>query len=82
MTKFEQNKIAAGFTLIEVLIAITVFAIGILAVITMQTSGVSGNARAQRISNATSKAADQMEILLSTAYSARSEEHTSELQSH
>lgn len=65
-----QNKNSAGFTLIEVLISITVFAIGILAVITMQTSGVSGNARAQNISEATNQAADQVESLLNTPYSA------------
>ncbi len=66
----KQNKQSAGFTLIEVLISITVFSIGILAVITMQTSSVSGNARAQDISEATNLAADQMETLLNTAYSA------------
>ena len=65
-----QNKKPAGFTLIEVLISITVFAIGILAVITMQTSGVNGNARAQNISEATNLAADQVESLLNTPYSA------------
>ncbi len=66
----KHNKHPAGFTLIEVLISITVFAIGILAVITMQTTGVSGNARAQNISEATNLAADQVEDFLNTAYSA------------
>ncbi len=70
MINIKQHKTSAGFTLIEVLISITVFAIGILAVITMQTTGVSGNARAQNISEATNLAADQVESLLNTAYTA------------
>ncbi len=70
MTNIKQHKQSAGFTLIEVLISITVFAIGILAVITMQTTAVSGNARAQNISEATNLAAGQVEILLNTAYTA------------
>jgi type IV pilus assembly protein PilV len=63
------TKNSAGFTLIEVLISITVFAIGILAVITMQTSGVLGNAKAQTISEAVNQAAEQVETLLNTSYS-------------
>ncbi len=70
MTNNKQRKHPAGFTLIEVLISITIFSIGILAVITMQATGVSGNARAQNISGATNLAADQVEVLLNTAYSA------------
>ncbi len=69
MTNSKQHKQAAGFTLIEVLISITVFAIGILAVITMQTSAVSGNAKAQNISEATNLAANQVESMLNTSYS-------------
>ena len=57
-----------GFTLIEVLIAITIFAIGILAVVTMQTTSVFGNAKARQISEETSWASDQMEKLLGQNY--------------
>ncbi len=63
-----QTQKSAGFTLIEVLIAMTVFSVGILAVITMQTTGVSGNAKAQTISKATNIAADRMEILMNLSY--------------
>ena len=57
-----------GFTIIEVLIAITIFSIGILAVVTMQTTSVNGNAKARHISEETSWAADQMEQLLAQDY--------------
>jgi len=57
-----------GFTLIEALIAMTVFSIGILAVITMQTSSVNGNAKARYITEAANYASDRMETLLGTDY--------------
>ena len=57
-----------GFTLIEALIAMTVFSIGILAVITMQTSSVNGNAKARYITEAVNYASDRMETLLGTDY--------------
>ncbi len=57
-----------GFTLIEALIALTVFAIGVLAVISMQTTATSGNARARYLSEATSWAVDRMEIILNLDY--------------
>ncbi len=63
------NDPAAGFTIIEVMIAMVVFAIGILGVVTMQTSSVSGNAKARYISEAANYAADRVEILLDTDYS-------------
>ena len=37
-----------GFTLIEVMIAVAVFAIGILSLSVMQTSAINGNASANR----------------------------------
>jgi len=39
----------SGFTLIEVLIALTVFAIGLLALAGMQITGIQGNSSAQSI---------------------------------
>ena len=39
-----------GFTLLEVLIALTVFAIGLLALAGMQITGIKGNATAQSVS--------------------------------
>ncbi|MDD5759002.1 MAG: prepilin-type N-terminal cleavage/methylation domain-containing protein [Desulfobulbaceae bacterium] len=59
-----------GFTIIETLIAITIFAIGILAVITMQTTSMGGNGHARQLTEETSWAADQMEQLMSLTYAA------------
>lgn len=57
-----------GFTLIEVLIAITVFAIGILGVAAMQLSSVKGNSSALDLTEAVNVAQDQMETLLALDY--------------
>ena len=57
-----------GFTLLEVLIAVAVFTIGILSVNAMQISSIKGNSTANRISEATTWAADRMEILFGFDY--------------
>lgn len=57
-----------GFTLIEVLIAITVFSIGILAVALMQSHSTSTNARAMAITHATTLAAEKVEELQGLDY--------------
>ncbi len=54
-------KNQAGFTLIEVMIAIILFAIGILGVATMQTTATGGNAVAMTITELTTVAAQRME---------------------
>ena len=58
-----------GFTLIEILIAITVFAIGILAVAKMQITAVKGNSFANNLSKATTLAQNRMEKLIGLPYS-------------
>lgn len=58
----------AGFTLLEVLIAVTVFAIGILAANAMQLTSVSGNSAANLISESAAWATDKTEELLSLPY--------------
>ena len=57
-----------GFTLIEVLIAMTVFAIGILGVAAMQLSAIKGNSFASGMTEATTLAQDKMEELIMIAY--------------
>lgn len=57
-----------GFTLIEILIAITIFAIGMLAVASMQVSGIHGNATANVLTGAAARAADTLESLLIRPY--------------
>jgi len=57
-----------GFTLIEVLIVIAIFSIGILAVATMQMTSTKGNASARRITEATALAENQIEYLMQLPY--------------
>jgi prepilin-type N-terminal cleavage/methylation domain-containing protein len=53
-----------GFTLIEVLIAISIFAIGLLAVAAMQTSAIRGNFSAGRLTEVNTWGMDKLEELM------------------
>ena len=57
-----------GFTLIEVLIALTIFSIGILGVGTMQISSLSGNASANNSTQGSTWAVDRVETLMRLPY--------------
>ena len=57
-----------GFTMIEILIAISIFAVGMLAVATMQVSGIHGNATAKTLTSAAAWAADRLESLMVRPY--------------
>ena len=57
-----------GFTLIEVLIVLAIFSIGILAVAAMQVTSTKGNASARRITEATALAENQIENLMQLSY--------------
>ena len=59
-----------GFTILEVFIAISVLAIGILAVASMQVSAMWGNNFAARQTEGTTIALDRMEKLMSLSYQA------------
>lgn len=66
MSEYRFSNIIAknlqqGFTIIEVLVAIAILTIGILAMVTMQATSIKGNATANRISEATTWGADQVE---------------------
>ena len=63
----KSNK-EKGFTLLEVLIAISIFSIGILAVGTMQISAINGNASARTHTEAVTWAADRVERLMGLPY--------------
>ncbi|MGD9244039.1 MAG: prepilin-type N-terminal cleavage/methylation domain-containing protein [Desulfobacterales bacterium] len=58
-----------GFTLIEVLIAVSIFAIGLLAVAVMQTSAIKVNSSAAKITTSMTWAQDKMEELMALSYS-------------
>lgn len=57
-----------GFTLIEVIVALVVLTIGILAVNAMQTVSVRGNASANRLTTAATWATDRAEVLFNLEY--------------
>jgi type IV pilus assembly protein PilV len=65
--KFNINN-EKGFSLIEILIAVTVFAIGILAVGKMQMTAINANFFASGITEATTLAQDKMEGLICLSY--------------
>ncbi|RLB06740.1 MAG: hypothetical protein DRG59_07420 [Deltaproteobacteria bacterium] len=57
-----------GFTLLEVLIAIVIFALGILAIGNMQLASVQTSSLANRLTEASIAAQDQIEKLLGASY--------------
>ena len=57
-----------AFSLVEVLIAIAIFSIGILAVVSLQVSSMNLNASSRRLTEATALASERMERLLTVPY--------------
>jgi type IV pilus assembly protein PilV len=53
-----------GYTLIEVLMAISLLAVGMLAIASLQTSGIRVNANARHITTRTTWAQDRIEKLM------------------
>ena len=67
---FSQNRIKAqsGFTLVEVMIAISILTVGLLGVATMQMSAIRGNGFSNDTTTALALAEEKMEQLLSLSY--------------
>jgi len=63
-----EKKADHGFTIIEVLMAISIFAIGILGVAAMQMASVKGNASARGVTDIATWAADRVEKLMALPY--------------
>ena len=57
-----------GFTLIEILIAMVIFSVGILGVAKMQIAGINGNATARGVTDIVVQATDQIELLMLLPY--------------
>jgi prepilin-type N-terminal cleavage/methylation domain-containing protein len=58
-----------GFSIIEVLVALAIFTIGILGVAAMQLASVKGNTSGRGVTDITTWAADKIEDLISLPYS-------------
>jgi prepilin-type N-terminal cleavage/methylation domain-containing protein len=65
MDKIKNDK---GFTLLEVIFAVSILAVGILAVASMQVSSIRGNAFAWRTTEASTVAMGQIERLMDLSY--------------
>ena len=59
-----------GFTLLEVIIAISILTVGLLAVASMQIMAISGNSTAYRLTEATNRTQVKLEQLLGLPYNA------------
>lgn len=57
-----------GFTLIEVLIAVTIFAVGLLAIAALQTSAIRMNSTGGRLTELSTLGIDRLENLMSLPY--------------
>lgn len=68
MKKKDSEKAESGFTLIEVVIALAIFSIGILAVFSLHISSIGGNAVARGVTENVTAAAAKVEELMATDY--------------
>lgn len=66
-----QMQAQAGFTLIEVTIAIIILGIGLLALATMQATSLKGNVTANQVSVSSNWAANRIERIMTLAYDHR-----------
>lgn len=64
----EDHKPTAGFTLLEVIIAIAILSYGLLAVAAMQMGAINGNSLAYKLTERTTLAQDKMEELMGLSY--------------
>jgi type IV pilus assembly protein PilV len=64
----EKQSREAGFTLLEVIIAISILTVGLLAVASMQTAAIRGNDAAYRITESATWAQDRLEFLMALPY--------------
>jgi type IV pilus assembly protein PilV len=67
-TSIEKLKKDQGFTLLEVLIAISIFAVGMLAIAAMQTSAIRVNSSAGQITELSALGMGKLEELMGVDY--------------
>ncbi len=68
MNRMRLTDSHGGFSLIEVMIALTILAVGLLGIAVLQVTAVKGNAWANEAVIATQYAQDQMEIFHRSAF--------------
>jgi type IV pilus modification protein PilV len=66
LSKIKHNE--QGFTLLEIIIAISILSIGLLALASLQLASIRGNAFASGVTEGTTLAADRIEKLLALPY--------------
>lgn len=64
-----RGKRGGGFTLLEVLITLTILAVGFLAVAKMQIAGLVGNSMAMDLTSGTTYGEDRLEMLMGLPFS-------------
>ena len=64
----KRIKREGGFTLVELLIAVSILSAGLLALGSMQVSAISGNAHSANLTQGSTLAADRLEKLLALPY--------------
>ena len=67
-TKMRKGSKEKGFTLLEVIVAISILTFGILAVASMQASSIRGNSFASGVTEGTTWAGDEVEGLMALPY--------------
>ncbi len=72
MIKFKQKQgerdSEAGFTLLEVIAAVSILTVGLLAVASMQTAAIQSNDKAYRVTEGTTWAQNRLEYLMALPY--------------
>jgi len=72
MKAINQKKHAAkghdGFTLLEVMAALAIFLLGIMAIMALQSSSIRGNSRARGVTDISVLAADRLEKLIALPF--------------
>ncbi|UCG12591.1 MAG: prepilin-type N-terminal cleavage/methylation domain-containing protein [Deltaproteobacteria bacterium] len=71
MRREQHNRLGvgeAGFTLLEIIVAISILTFGILAVASMQSAAIRGNQLGYRLTEGSTLAQDRLEFLMSRPY--------------
>jgi len=68
LKQYGKHHDEQGFTIIEALIGVAIFSIGLLAIATLTISSINGNATARRVTESSSWATDRIERLMAVDY--------------